>query len=348
MFKISLILSFALLGLQPDGHSPLKTKSVPPKTEKPTTPTREPVPTQKWEEKGYIYGVAISPDGKTVASTSKSTIRLRELSTGNDLHELSGHSEGVTALAFSPDGKNLCSGSYDKTVRIWDVASGKQLHLLEGHKGAVESLAFSPDGNTLATASGDKTIRLWDSATGKAGRKLEGSDSQVRGLAFFPDGRTLASVDGTNTRIWDVAEGKVIRQSSKVAFYTGDTPWLIHSVAVSADGKWVAVGLGNDIRVWETANGKEVATLRGHEKMVVIKALAFSPDGKTLASGSGMSNFQETHEKKPLRIWDVAEGKELFSLSCHTDGLFSLSYSSDGKRLATAGHQGVIVWDLTD
>jgi WD40 repeat protein len=111
----------------------------------------------------------------------------------------------VRAVAFSPDGSTIVSGSEDQTIRVWDARDGTCLKTLTGHSGRVLSVVFSPDGRLLASGSVDRTIRLWDAVSGQCLRILGSHTNSVRSLAFSPDGQTLASGgdDGT-IRLWDM------------------------------------------------------------------------------------------------------------------------------------------------
>ncbi|MEH2198225.1 WD40 repeat domain-containing protein, partial [Nostoc sp.] len=143
--------------------------------------------------------------------------KLWDVSTGKAIKTLTGHSSSVNSVVFSPDGKTLASGSYDKTIKLWDVSTGKAIKTLTGHSGLVYSVVFNPDGKTLASGSDDKTIKLWDVSTGKAIKTLTGHSSWVFSVVFSPDGKTLASGSDDKTVIlWDLDFDNLLHSGCKL------------------------------------------------------------------------------------------------------------------------------------
>ncbi|MEH2316851.1 MAG: ribosome assembly protein 4, partial [Nostoc sp.] len=162
------------------------------------------------------------------------TIKIWDVSSGQLLKTLTGHSSEVYSVAYSPNGQQLASASYDKTIKIWDVSSGQLLKTLTGHSSEVYSVAYSPNGQQLASASYDKTIKIWDVSSGQLLKTLTGHSSTVFSVAYSPNGQQLASASADKTiKIWDVSSGQLLKT------LTGHSNW-VYSVAYSPNGQQLA------------------------------------------------------------------------------------------------------------
>ncbi|MCI0387306.1 MAG: hypothetical protein MOB07_00835 [Acidobacteria bacterium] len=170
-----------------------------------------------------------------------------------DLLTLKGHGDTVPSVAFSPDGKRLATGSWDRTAKLWDAVTGQELATLKGHGDGVSSVAFSPDGKRLATGSFDRTAKLWDAVTGQEITTLKGHADEVSSVAFSPDGKRLATGSRDRTvRLWDAATGQELMTLKG----HGD---IVSSVAFSPDGKLLASGsYDGTVQLWIAATEKEV------------------------------------------------------------------------------------------
>jgi hypothetical protein len=256
---------------------------------------------------------------------------------------LSGHTNWVRSVAFSPNGQFLASGSWDTTIKLWDVAGGREVRTLTGHTDWVNSVAFSPDGQFLASGSWDTTIKLWEVTSGREVHTLTGHTDWVNSVAFNPDGQFLASgSDDKTIKLWEVASGREVRT------LTGHTDWVL-SVAFSPDGRLLASGscgkfdshgncIQGEVKLWEVAGGREVRTLTGHTDWV--NSVAFSPNGQFLASGS---------DDKTIKLWDVATGSLVRTLAGHSSIVTSVAFSPNGQFLASGSWDTTIkLWKVTN
>jgi WD40 repeat protein len=260
----------------------------------------------------------------------------------------SGHTNLVTGVAYSPDGKRLASSSRDQTVRVWDAGTGKELLKLEGHSGAVGGVAWSPDGKRIASVRQHDPfqpiaelakyaeLKLWDAATGKELLTLPG----LFGVAFSPDGRRVASA-GTNRtiKVWDVDTGQQVfslsgHQNPPVnVAWSGDGRLLASAsfeFAGSKDDR-VKVLTGNlkpagEVKLWDAAMGKETFRVRGPVERAT--SLALSPDGQRLSL---------THFSGLVTVWDTARGQLLYTLRGRNSTGEATAFSPDGRLVAAVG-----------
>jgi len=315
-------------------------------------------------DKNGFWGVAFSPDGTVIAAAhTDKTIKLFNKD-GTLLPTLSGHENRVRDVSFSPDGKLIASGSDDKTAIIWrrDGKLLTKLFTLKGHEGNVNRVRFSPDSKSLATVSdGDRdNVKLW-SIDGTLLTTFNGHRDRVKDVSFSPDGKILATASWDNTiRLWnlegllpktleghkyrvmDVAwsppDGQTLATASwdkTVRFWNGDGAFLkklehpaqVNGVSFSPDKLLVAtVDSSGIVYLWRR-DGTLLKPLK-KEHSDYIRAVTWSPDSKILVTVSG-------EKDRTVKLWS-REGRLLKTLEGHTDGIYGVSFSSDGKTIATS------------
>jgi WD40 repeat protein len=240
-----------------------------------------------------VNALAFCSEGQILASTyDDKNIKLWDLNTKKVIANLSGHRQAVKSVAFSPDGKILATASDDKTIKLWQINTLKEICTLLGHSHAVKSVAFSPDGQILASGSWDKTVKLWDVNTGAQICSLAGHQLKVNSVAFSPQGGILASASYDRT-----------------------------------------------IRLWQIGSEREfkncpcytlLGTLSGHAWAVLT--VAFSPDGKILATGS---------DDNTIKLWEVNTGQLISTLLGHSWSVVAVAFTADGETLISGS------WDKT-
>lgn len=266
-----------------------------------------------------------------------------------ELYNLPGHAGTIESVALAPGGRLAASASLDGTVKVWDVTNGQIQTTYTGHGGPVFAVAIASDDKTIASAGADNKVHVWEVGAAKdyavrkkADKVLSGHQGPVLSLAFAPKDLVLASGSLDKTVIlWDLAK------DDKKVLKDHDSP--VQVVTFSADRKTLAsAGIDSLVLVWDVAAAKKKQSIKATARPIF--ALAFAPDGKTLAGGG--VEARESVDVGVIRIWDPDTGKPTTGSDAtvprmlHSQGVFTLAYSPDGKTLASGGKDNHIrLWD---
>ncbi|MFN6483975.1 MULTISPECIES: serine/threonine-protein kinase [unclassified Nostoc] len=310
------------------------------------------------------------PAKLTQSKSSKppSTVKAQIISLERTLGSWnSGHSKAVLALAISPDGQTLVSGSEDNIIKVWNLNNGNEIFTLTGHSKQINSVAISPDGQTLVSGSDDDTIKILNLKTGEEISTIKANSRTVLSVAISPDQQMVVSGSSdSRVRLWNLKTGECIKTLATHAY-------RVSSVAISQDGYTVAssswdktikiwpkstltghlkpvtsivIGLNSQILVsasvdrriivWNLNTGEKIYTLDGHSD--VVNSVAISPDSQKIVSGS---------DDEKIKVWNLSNGQEAYTVNGHLDGVNALVFSPDGQILVSGGKDTTIkVWRM--
>ncbi|HLJ33512.1 MAG TPA: WD40 repeat domain-containing protein, partial [Ktedonobacteraceae bacterium] len=246
---------------------------------------------------------AWSPDGKRIAAVDfNGTIAILDANTGHQLASYDSLSSSIEGVAWSADGKYIAVGTQgNNNAEVWDIATGKMTQNYTNHTGSVIQVAWSPDSTLVASSSFDGTVQIWNVASGKTQLTYKALNAPVWSVAWSPDGKEIASGTG----------------------------------AAGADSP---VTSGNSVKVWNATTGQTMLTYSGNPATSEAYALAWSPDGKWLASGG---------DDKTVHVWNASTGQTLVLFKGHTDVIWTVAWSPDGKELASTSQDSTVrIWKV--
>jgi WD40 repeat protein/serine/threonine protein kinase len=221
--------------------------------------------------------------------------KYEALFSAKDINELRhirtmvGHTDWVTSVAITPDGRYAVSGSTDKTLQMWDLETGRSICIMQNPT-IVKSVAITPDGRYAVSGSSDKTLKMWDLETCKWIRTMVGHTDAVTSVAITPDGRYAVSGSGDDTiRVWDL--------KTRRGIHTMET-YNVTSVAITPDGRYAVSGsTDKTLQMWDLETGRSISTMKVSS---ILFSLAITPDAKYLVSGS---------KDRLLRVWEISFDK---------------------------------------
>ncbi|RZL15008.1 MAG: hypothetical protein EOO89_15180, partial [Pedobacter sp.] len=269
----------------------------------------------------------LSPDGSRYAVMSEEgDTHIFNTETGNFHINLKLKDKFHFPQQFSPDGKKVITSSNDFSALLWDVPSAALLATLKGHTELINCVSFSTDGKNIVVGSADKSATIWETATGKLISKLEGHSTKVRLASFSPNGAQLLTGNDDSATIWDSSNGHPLANLFGSA------------LTYSLDGKHIITGLSDyTSNLYDAGSGKLLKNLKDFPLSMHSNLSPFSPDGKKIACQLSDSNV--------IRIYEYPGGKPLMDLRGHKEGIYSVYFSPDGKKIASVSEKSIRIWD---
>jgi WD40 repeat protein len=288
-----------------------------------------------------VQALAFASDGATLTSAAYALrgsgeweVAVWDVGSARLVTPCTAYTDAVRCLALAPGGRVLAAAGQDRSLWLWEASSANRQRLGEP-RAHVQALAFSEDGAQLAVADFGNILTLWDVASGRSRTFSEGVVGPVAALTFAPNGTVLAgSVNDKTIRLWEVATGMesgVLSGHARVAM----------ALAFAPDGRSLASGdLGGSVKLWDVTTLTERANLeanRDNDMVNEVTALAFSPDGQTLAVAID----------RDVQLWDVATGALLTKFHGHQAKVACLAFSPDGTRLASGSYDHTVrLWNV--
>jgi WD40 repeat protein len=281
--------------------------------------------------RGTVYSVAFSPDGREVAIASEGLVEQWDLTDApRQMRSIPCHGGIVFAVAFSPgDGRYLASGGLDRILRLWDRITGQEIRTFHGHEGFVRALAFSPDGRWLASASEDYSVKLWEIASGRKLVDFHGHQFFTSCVAFSPDGQLIASGGQDRAvKLWSATRRAPLTLSGHDGAVHGVEFLPQSHRLISAAGYLSTRGR---LKLWDTTTSEPLEP-SFEDCPAEVFAVALHRDGRRLATAC----WYRVGRVGIVRVWDVNTGQLVREQQAQATRVADVAYSPDGTWLASA------------